>query len=48
MAGLVLGIPISLAVTGLMRGLLYGITPADPATFAGVAVVLAGISLAAC
>lgn len=47
-AGLVLGIPSSLAVAGLMRGLLYGITPADPVTFAVVAVVLAGISLAAC
>jgi len=48
MAGLVLGIPISLVVTGLMRGLHYGITPADPATFAVVDVVPAGISRAAC
>jgi len=47
-AGLVLGIPSSLAVAGLMRGLLYEIAPTDPVTFAVVAVVLAGISLAAC
>jgi putative ABC transport system permease protein len=46
--GIVLGIPSSLAVTRLMRGLLYEVHAADPVTFAAVAVALAGVSLAAC
>ncbi len=47
-AGLVTGIPVALAVTRFTRSLLYEIGPADPATLAMVAVVLMGVSLAAC
>jgi ABC-type lipoprotein release transport system permease subunit len=37
-----------LIVSRLMAGLLYGVSPADPATFAGVAVLLVVIALLAC
>ena len=40
LVGIAGGIALSLAVTGLLRGLLHGVTPADPATFALVAVLL--------
>jgi ABC-type antimicrobial peptide transport system permease subunit len=46
--GLLIGIPMALALTRTMRGLLYGITPADPITFVGAAVLLAAAALAAC
>ena len=36
------------ALTRLMAGLLYGVRPADPATLAAVASLLAGIALLAC
>jgi ABC-type antimicrobial peptide transport system permease subunit len=39
--GLVIGITASLALTRLMSGLLYGVSPADPLTLAAVSVVLA-------
>jgi putative ABC transport system permease protein len=35
-------------VSNLMRGLLYGVRPADPLTFAGVALLLIIIALFAC
>jgi ABC-type lipoprotein release transport system permease subunit len=31
---------LALGVTRLLRGLLHGVTPADPATFAAVAALL--------
>jgi len=46
--GLALGFAGALAVTRLLRGFLYEITPLDPLTFIGVAFVLAGVSLLAC
>lgn len=46
--GLAIGIAGALALTGLLRSQLYGITPTDPATFAVVAVVLMCVALAAC
>jgi len=42
------GIAAALALTRLMSGLLYGVTAADPVTFAGVAILLAVIAVAAC
>ena len=45
--GLVTGFALSVAVGTLMGGVLYGVTPTDPATFASVFVLLAGASLVA-
>jgi putative ABC transport system permease protein len=47
-AGLALGMAGSLAVTHMLRGLLYGVEPTDPLTFAGVSLVLAATACLAC
>ena len=46
--GLVLGVAGSLLGAGLIRGLLFGVAPHDPATFIGVAVLMAAIGIVAC
>ncbi len=46
--GVVVGIGGALALTRLLRSLLFQITPADPATYSAVAVVLATVALMAC
>jgi putative ABC transport system permease protein len=46
--GVVFGLAAALAVSRLLRGLLFGVGPNDPFTLTVVAVVLAGIGLAAC
>ncbi|MBO0858097.1 MAG: hypothetical protein J2P21_06505 [Chloracidobacterium sp.] len=35
-------------VTRLMTGLIYGLGPADPLTFAGATLLLSAVALAAC
>src|SRR5215469_13074707 len=45
--GVVIGIAASVATAMLMRKLLFGVRPWDAATFAAVAIVLAGFSLLA-
>ncbi len=47
-AGLVLGMAGAYLATGVIRGLLFGVTPHDPATFIGVAVMMTVIGLGAC
>ena len=47
-AGILLGAGGALALTRFLRSLLFEIKPTDPATFVGVAVVLAVVALAAC
>jgi len=47
-AGMAVGIGGALALTRLMRNLLFQITPNDPATYLGVTVILATIGLVAC
>jgi putative ABC transport system permease protein len=42
-----IGLAGALAVTRVLSSLLYGVSPADPATFAGVAVLLLAIALLA-
>jgi putative ABC transport system permease protein len=48
MAGAAVGLACALVVSRLMAGLLYGVRPTDPATFAGVAVLLVAVALLAC
>jgi ABC-type lipoprotein release transport system permease subunit len=38
----------ALALTRLMASMLFGVRPADPLTFAAVALLLCGIALFAC
>jgi len=47
-AGAAAGLVCALIVSHFMAGLLYGVRPADPLTFAGVAVLLIGVALLAC
>jgi putative ABC transport system permease protein len=47
-AGVVFGIAIARATTRVMGSLLFGLSPSDPLTFAGVAVVLVGVAMLAC
>jgi ABC-type antimicrobial peptide transport system permease subunit len=47
-AGLAIGFALSLAVGRAMSGVLYGITPIDPTTYAGVFLLLSAASLLAC
>jgi putative ABC transport system permease protein len=46
-AGAGAGLAAALLLTRLMSGLLYGVAPTDPATYAGVAVLLLAIALCA-
>ena len=47
-AGAAVGFVCALIVSHLMAGLLYGVRPTDPVTFAGVALLLIGVALLAC
>ncbi|HEU0173391.1 MAG TPA: ABC transporter permease [Blastocatellia bacterium] len=46
--GALIGLLGALALTQVMNSLLFGVSPTDPLTFAGVALLLALIALAAC
>jgi len=46
--GVVIGLAGSLALTRTVESLLFGVTPTDPLTFAGVILLLVGAALAAC
>jgi predicted permease len=48
LAGAAVGLVCALIVSHLMAGLLYGVSPADPLTFAGVALLLLGVAMLAC
>ena len=47
-AGATVGLVCALLVSHLMAGLLYGVRPVDPLTFAGVPLLLIGVALLAC
>jgi predicted permease len=46
--GVVIGLAASLGLTRLMTNMLYGVSPTDPLTFLGVAILLTLVALAAC
>lgn len=48
LVGLAIGIGGALALTRLMRTLLFDVKPTDPTTFAGVAILLFVVALLAC
>ncbi len=45
--GTVLGLIVAVPFTGLLRSLLFGITPLDPVTYAGVAILFLLVAVAA-
>jgi predicted permease len=47
-AGLALGLPAALVLGRLLEGILYGVGPADPATYLGVCGVLTAAAALAC
>jgi putative ABC transport system permease protein len=46
--GAAIGLPASLALSRVMKGLLYGVSAADPLTFVGVPLLLAVVAMIAC
>jgi len=46
--GLALGLIGAFALSRVIAGLLYGVSPKDPLTFAGVSIVLLAVALLAC
>jgi ABC-type antimicrobial peptide transport system permease subunit len=48
LVGIAIGITVSLGLTRLMGSILYGVSPTDPLTFGGVALILTLVALAAC
>jgi putative ABC transport system permease protein len=46
--GVGIGLPLSLAMMHGLSSLLFGVSSSDPATFAGVFVLLSGVALLAC
>ena len=48
LVGIAIGGAAAFALTRLMMSLLFGVAPADPLTFMGVAILLVAVALAAC
>jgi putative ABC transport system permease protein len=47
-AGIAIGVGGAAALSKSLEGLVFGVEPMDPVTFAGVSVMLLGVSMAAC
>jgi putative ABC transport system permease protein len=48
LAGIAVGLVVALAGSRLIESLLYGVSPRDPAIFAGTTLALLGVALLAC
>jgi len=48
LAGLVAGLAVALSMARLLSSLLFGISATDPATFAGIALLLSAVAMLAC
>ncbi len=48
LAGMIIGLLASFALTRLIKGLLFGVSATDPTTFVAVSILLGGVALAAC
>jgi ABC-type antimicrobial peptide transport system permease subunit len=48
LVGMGVGLVASLGLTRVLTSMLFGVTPTDPATFAAVVSVLAGVAALAC
>ena len=48
LAGIIFGLAGAFALTRLLSSELYGVSPADPLTFVGVALLMAMVTLVAC
>jgi putative ABC transport system permease protein len=46
--GVIAGSVCALSLTRILSSLLFGVTPTDPVTFVGVALLLLGVALSAC
>ena len=46
--GLAIGLPVALGLTRLIMGLLYGMSPSDPATYGAAVLLLVAVGLVAC
>jgi ABC-type antimicrobial peptide transport system permease subunit len=46
--GLAIGVAGALFAAGVIQGLLFGVAPHDPVTFAAVAAMMAAIGIGAC
>jgi predicted permease len=48
LSGAVVGLVAAIALSGVMRSLLFGVSPRDPAVFATVGIALAAVTVVAC
>ena len=46
-SGVAIGLAGAFVMTRLMRSLLFGVSPLDPLTFTGIALLLSGVALLA-
>ena len=47
LVGILLGLAGAFALTGVLKGMLYGVAPSDTVSFAGAALVLGAVAIAA-
>jgi ABC-type antimicrobial peptide transport system permease subunit len=47
LTGVTIGLVAALAASGLMQKLIFGVPPRDAVTFAAIAILLAGVGIAA-